>query len=94
MFLLSLLFACAANLTVADSAEKPPEKETFCATLRGETICDFESIDINGDPVALSDLYGQPIVLDLSAAWCGPCIQAAAGVQAKANQLIEEVHVN
>ena len=87
MFLLSLLFACASSLTVFDSAETEQEKETFCATLRGEQICDFEAIDVNGDQMALSDLYGQPIVLDLSAAWCGPCIQAAVGVQAKANQL-------
>ena len=89
MLLLSLFFACAAPLKSADpvdSSDVLPQEE-FCATLRGEKICDFYAIDDSGEEVMLSDLYGQPIVLDLSAGWCGPCIQAASQMQSKAETL-------
>jgi thiol-disulfide isomerase/thioredoxin len=58
-----------------------------CATLKDHQICDFDAIDENGNTVILSDYYGQPIVLDVSAMWCGPCIIAAGEMQSKADQV-------
>ena len=91
MFLLTLFLACAAELqsqstSLTDSADILPQEE-FCATLRGEKICDFYAINDSGEEVILSDLYGQPIVIGLSAGWCGPCIQAAGEMQSKAEAL-------
>tara|TARA_A100001015_G_scaffold258051_1_gene301034 strand:+ start:1982 stop:2512 length:531 start_codon:yes stop_codon:yes gene_type:complete len=80
----ALLFACAAGLSTDTSAQSD---SVTCANVAGMQICDFEAIDENGDPAVISDLRGNPIVLDLTAAWCGPCIQAAAETQQKADFL-------
>jgi len=87
MLLLTLLLSCAAELQVQDSADILAEEIQQCATLKDHEICDFYAIDETGEEVYLSDLYGQPIVLDLSAGWCGPCIAAAGEMQSKAEQL-------
>lgn len=73
-------------MQVSDSSalEEPVEQ---CATLYGRQVCDFEAMDKNGQSVSLSDLRGQPVVLDLSAMWCGPCISAGSETQSKADQL-------
>ena len=34
---------------------------------------DFTVIDVNGNEVKLSDLFGKPIVLNFWASWCPPC---------------------
>ena len=87
MLLLSLFLACANNLEIDSSTPAVEVKQ--CATLRDHQICDFDAIDLLGRDVAISDLYGAPIVLDVSAAWCGPCIQAASEMQSKVEALPE-----
>ena len=85
MFSLILFFlGCAAGLQVDTSSVTETEQ---CASIAGSQICDFYAIDKTGNEVQLSDLYGQPIVLDLSAGWCGPCLVAASEMQSKAEML-------
>ncbi|OUU31158.1 MAG: hypothetical protein CBB97_00515 [Candidatus Endolissoclinum sp. TMED37] len=89
MFYLILFFlGCAAGLKVDSGQSSEPLEE--CATIAGRQICDFYAIDKTGNEVLLSDLYGQPVVLDLSAGWCGPCITAASEMQSKA-EMLEDV---
>lgn len=45
----------------------------------GEVVPDVRGLDRYGDEVSLWQFYGQPIVLDVSHVWCGPC-QALAGM--------------
>ncbi|MGB1251409.1 MAG: TlpA family protein disulfide reductase [Candidatus Promineifilaceae bacterium] len=39
----------------------------------GDPAWEFDTVDINGNPVALSDFAGQPIIINYWASWCGPC---------------------
>ncbi len=52
-----------------------------CSNTEGSNPCNFTLADQNGVEVSLYDFYGSPIILDLSAMWCGPCNSAAVELQ-------------
>ncbi len=39
----------------------------------GQPIADVALVDLEGTPVALSDFFGSPVLLNLWATWCPPC---------------------
>jgi len=39
----------------------------------GDAAWNFETTDVNGNPVSLADFAGQPIIINYWASWCGPC---------------------
>ncbi len=84
MFL--FLLGCAAELGLDDSGFKS-EDVVQCATIKGYQVCDFPAIDKNNESQKLSELFGEKIVIDLSAMWCGPCKTASANTQSTANIL-------
>lgn len=61
-----------------------------CGQNDGDHPCNFTLEDQNGNDISLYDYYGDTIVLDLSAAWCGPCNMAATEVQSVADELKDE----
>lgn len=84
MFFILFLIACGAATVMTGDDNSGSSN---CATLRGVVVCDFEAIDEEGEQVRLSNLRGSPVVLDLSAMWCGPCMSAASGTQTKSEIL-------
>lgn len=43
-------------------------------------------VDLNGDPLALSDFAGQVVVLNVWASWCAPCRAEAGALEEVATQ--------
>lgn len=53
---------------------------------------DFEVIDKEGNPVKLSSFFGNPIVLNFWASWCGPCQSEMPDFNEKYAELGGDVH--
>ena len=52
----------------------------------GSPAPDFVLNNLQGEPVRLSELRGQPVLLNFWATWCGPCRQEMPTIQARYNQ--------
>ena len=52
-----------------------------------EGAIDYEGEDLDGNPLALSDYRGAPVVVVVWGAWCGPCRAEAPDVVAAAEEL-------
>lgn len=85
--LLTLATACSGcgpgELIVEDSVEVEPYPwaQEDCSHEVGSQPCNFELKDQNDTVVSLYDFYGDVVILDLSAMWCGPCQVAGGDVQ-------------
>lgn len=56
--------------------------EAIQAPHRGFLAPDFELQDANGENIRLSDLRGQPVLLNIWATWCPPCRAEMPAMQA------------
>jgi len=91
IILLSAVFftacsSCVPSLSNPGDDTSGDEEYSFvtwdtCGHNFGDHPCNFTLKNQNNEDVSLYDFYGDTIVVDLSAMWCGPCGSAASEVQ-------------
>jgi peroxiredoxin len=71
----AVLLPAAAVLACADASSYRPLQA-------GDQAPDFAAPRLDGDTVRLSELRGQPVLLNIWATWCPPCREEMPGLQA------------
>ncbi len=79
--------------TATEASDEPENTGTLDISHKGETmpIVVFEAP--NGDKVTLGDFRGRPILVNIWATWCGPCVAEMPTLDALAKNEAERLQV-
>ncbi len=74
-FVRRLLALCAAGAIASASAKTPGEVDV------GEVLRDATMQGLNGPSRKLSEFRGKPLIINVWASWCGPCVAEMASLE-------------
>lgn len=87
VFLLVLgLSACSSAPETGAGFVSGDGSVTILEPVQRQIAPDAVGLDLNGDPLALSDFVGQVVVLNVWASWCAPCRAEAGALEEVALQ--------
>jgi peroxiredoxin len=87
MLLLPLtLTACATAPETEAGFVSGDGSVTILEPAQRQIAPDTSGLDLNGDPIALSDFAGEVVVLNVWASWCAPCRAEAGALEEVATQ--------
>jgi peroxiredoxin len=83
----SLLLLAGPPRAALGQETEPKKKQPGVGYVLGDTATELTLTDQNDNPVSLKDFRGQNVLLLFSAAWCGPCMDAASVSEAFVHKL-------
>jgi thiol-disulfide isomerase/thioredoxin len=85
--------ACASSSASTDLGYIPGKSFQWFPVEQRQPAPAITGPNLDGQPLALADYAGKPVVLNFWASWCGPCAKEAPQIQAVAQAYKDRVQV-